>query len=416
MIFLYVIYLTDGRKWEANGKNMDIDDLGYVAHLIADMAMVPARIWHSGEKILLAAPVPLPADPADRIEERIEAFEGDVGYIESESYALYGLVRTEGMLLVVGPFLDRRPSELEAERLGIALGILPEHMPEFVQSVLSFGIMPRETTLLMICALGFAATGRHLTVEDLAVQRSSQDALDHELAEEEFGRNSFRPDYSTHSSRQVERVLASFIRQGRPQELRSYLQSIPTFRAGTLSESYLHHSKNLLITEATLASRAAMEGGLDEDEALGLSDAYINRCESMQSTDDISNLGWHMLLDYAERVEKLRIGETPSRLAMGVSSYVHAHIFESIKTEDVAAALQVSRGFLSTQFKRECGIALSSYIQKEKIDEAKRLLEDTSQPISSISTYLGFCSQSHFNSVFRKLCGMTPGQWRRKAG
>lgn len=393
---------------------MDIGDLDYIAHLVADISMVPVRAYQGRDKILFSSPAPFPQDPADALLPRLGEETADAFCLETDDFALYGCVRTEKILLVVGPFYDRKPDELGTERLGISLGVLPDQMPAFREAMDTLGIMPRETVLLMVCSLGFALTGRHLTVEDLAISREHQETLSRELTQEEFGRNTFKPDERTHSSRQVEQKISSFITQGRPQELRSYLASIPTFRAGTLTKSYLRHTKDLLIVEATLASRAAIAGGLAEDEALGLSDAYIARCESMQDVGDIADLGWHMLLDYAERVERLRIGEDPSPLARGVADYVHAHIFEPIQTQEVADALSVSRGFLSTQFKRECGISLSAYIQREKVEEAKRLLENTDQPLLAISTYLGFCSQSHFSTVFKKATGMTPNEWRKR--
>ncbi|MGN0072141.1 MAG: helix-turn-helix domain-containing protein [Atopobiaceae bacterium] len=393
---------------------MDIGDLDYVAHLVSDISMIPVRAYTGHEKILMSSPSPLPQDPADALLSRMDEEASDAFCLETDDFALYGYIRKEQILFVVGPFYDRRPDELSIERLGISLGVLPDEMDAWKHAMDALGIMPHETALLVICSLGFALTGRHLTVEDLAISQPAQETLSRELAQEEFGRNTFRPDVRTHSSREVEQKISSFISQGRPQELRSYLASIPTFRAGTLTKSYLRHTKDLLIVEATLASRSAIDGGLAEDEALGLSDAYIGRCESMQSTSDIAELGWHMLLDYAERVERLKIGADPSPLARGVADYVHAHIFEPIKTQDVADALSVSRGFLSTQFKRECGISLSDYIQHEKIEEAKRLLENTDQPLLAISTYLGFCSQSHFSTVFKKACGMTPNEWRKR--
>lgn len=393
---------------------MDIGDLDYAAHLVADISMVPVRAWKGQMKVLMSSAVPFPKDPADGCLAPMHEEASDVFCYEADDFALYGCVRTDGLLVCAGPFYDRKPDELTSERLGIALGVLPDEMDAFRDAMDALGIMPRETILLIICAFGFALTGRHVTVEDLAISRTRQEELSRELAQEEFGRNTFRPDERTHSSRQVEQKLSSLISQGRPQELRSYLASIPTFRAGTLSKSHLRHAKDLFIVEVTLASRSAIGGGLSEDEALGLSDAYIGRCESMQDLSGITELGWHMILDYAERVERLRIGTDPSPLAVHVADYVHSHIFEPIKTQDVADALSVSRGFLSTQFKRECGISLSAYIQHEKVEEAKRLLENTDQPLLVISTYLGFCSQSHFSTVFKKATGMTPNEWRKR--
>ena len=47
------------------------------------------------------------------------------------------------------------------------------------------------------------------------------------------------------------------------------------------------------------------------------------------------------------------------------------------------------------------------------MDEAKRLLDMTSKTAAEIGSYLGYSSQSHFQRVFKKAVGMTPGEYRK---
>ena len=63
-------------------------------------------------------------------------------------------------------------------------------------------------------------------------------------------------------------------------------------------------------------------------------------------------------------------------------------------------------------FKADTGENLSDFIQKEKIDEAKRLLRYTDKSLIAISSYLGFSSQSHFNRIFKSITGKTPKEYR----
>ena len=77
-----------------------------------------------------------------------------------------------------------------------------------------------------------------------------------------------------------------------------------------------------------------------------------------------------MIMDYAERVAKLRLGQNPSVLVMKVSNYIQQHLSEPIKTENIAKALYMGRSRLSTNFKKETGINISDYITQIKIDEA----------------------------------------------
>ncbi|MBD9017086.1 MAG: helix-turn-helix domain-containing protein [Coprococcus comes] len=49
-----------------------------------------------------------------------------------------------------------------------------------------------------------------------------------------------------------------------------------------------------------------------------------------------------------------------------------------------------------------------------KLEEGRRLLQFTNKPISTISTFLCFSSQSHFQTAFKKQFGVTPNEYRRK--
>lgn len=86
--------------------------------------------------------------------------------------------------------------------------------------------------------------------------------------------------------------------------------------------------------------------------------------------------------------------------------------FTPIKVSDMAKALEISRPYLCSHFKEITGITLSHYILTEKVNEAKRLLLFTDKSLSDISMHLAFSSQSHFQTVFKKITGKTPLGYR----
>ena len=83
------------------------------------------------------------------------------------------------------------------------------------------------------------------------------------------------------------------------------------------------------------------------------------------------------------------------------------------KTEKIAEKLHFSRTWLSRKFHEETGIPLSDFIRIKKTEEAQRLLRYTDKSLREISVYLGYSSQSHFQTVFKKQLGVTPMQYRR---
>ena len=64
------------------------------------------------------------------------------------------------------------------------------------------------------------------------------------------------------------------------------------------------------------------------------------------------------------------------------------------------------------KFQQELGSTIGAYITERRLREAKSLLRFTDKSLSEISSYLCFSSQSYFQNVFRKQCGLTPLEYR----
>lgn len=84
-----------------------------------------------------------------------------------------------------------------------------------------------------------------------------------------------------------------------------------------------------------------------------------------------------------------------------------------INASTIANALGISSSYLCSAFKKETGMSIVEYIQKEKIELAKKLLLYSEYSLSDISAYLSFSSQSYFQAVFKKLEGKTPNEFRQ---
>jgi AraC-like DNA-binding protein len=72
----------------------------------------------------------------------------------------------------------------------------------------------------------------------------------------------------------------------------------------------------------------------------------------------------------------------------------------------------LNRSYLSQLFKKETGFTVSDFIQIERIEEAKRLIELSGISLSDIATRLQFNDQSYFTKVFKKYTGITPRQFK----
>ena len=68
---------------------------------------------------------------------------------------------------------------------------------------------------------------------------------------------------------------------------------------------------------------------------------------------------------------------------------------------------------LKRRFKAVTGLAIIDYAQNLRIEEAKRQLESTDEPVDEIGFAIGYEDSSFFRRLFKRRTGITPGRYRR---
>lgn len=210
--------------------------------------------------------------------------------------------------------------------------------------------------------------------------------------------------------------MLDFIRRGKKTELMKQLAIATSGQApvGTMANrGHLRNVKNLAIGGITMSSRAATEGGLHEALAGTLCELHIRHIEELNDLGRIEAAVFGAIVDFADRVDqcrKLNVSK-PVRLAM---DYIYLHLYEDISPERLSSVTRLNAQYLSQLIKKETGLSLTNYIQKQRIEEAKRLLDYFDDPISTIGSRLTFYDQAHFVKVFKKHAGVTPKQYRNR--
>jgi YesN/AraC family two-component response regulator len=132
-------------------------------------------------------------------------------------------------------------------------------------------------------------------------------------------------------------------------------------------------------------------------------------CEKIE---DMNIVMHSMLDDFCDRVQSTLSTNSDNPTIQRALHYINDNIHKKIKVEDIAKKLHINPSYLSSKFKKNTGISLPSYINAQKINEAKHLLAFSDKPIIEISNYLSFSSQSYFQNQFKKITGMTPIEYR----
>ena len=93
--------------------------------------------------------------------------------------------------------------------------------------------------------------------------------------------------------------------------------------------------------------------------------------------------------------------------------YLEQNYRENIQLSELAENCRLSSTHVHRLFRRLLHMSPSEYLLSLRLQEGRRLLASTDQPVSVIANDTGFFDQSHFTKRFRKATGMTPTQFRK---
>ncbi len=103
---------------------------------------------------------------------------------------------------------------------------------------------------------------------------------------------------------------------------------------------------------------------------------------------------------------------SPPILTMA-KQYIADNSESAPSVRDVAVYCHIGEKQLTRIFRRYEGITVFEYIRRERLELAKRLLDEGELTLREISERLGFASEYYFNEFFKKGAGMPPGAYRK---
>jgi AraC family transcriptional regulator len=94
--------------------------------------------------------------------------------------------------------------------------------------------------------------------------------------------------------------------------------------------------------------------------------------------------------------------------------YIRAHPDENIAVATLAGLCGMRTDTFARRFRAATGKAPYAYILAWRVERAQQLLKTTRADLATVALDLGFASQSHLTTVFRKMVGVTPAQYRAR--
>jgi AraC-like DNA-binding protein len=95
-----------------------------------------------------------------------------------------------------------------------------------------------------------------------------------------------------------------------------------------------------------------------------------------------------------------------------VFEHVEANLGDRLPLTALAKAAGLNRMYFAEQFRAATGLRPHDYVVRRRIRQAQAMLAGTNMPIVDVALSVGFQTQAHFTTVFKRVAGATPRHWR----
>ena len=106
--------------------------------------------------------------------------------------------------------------------------------------------------------------------------------------------------------------------------------------------------------------------------------------------------------------------ETEPEPVRQAKAYIMQHLAEPMELETVAREVHVSLFHFCKVFKRATGTTFTDYVNRARVEKAKRMLMRPEARITEVAYDVGFQSLSHFNRSFRRIVSESPTEFRAR--
>lgn len=119
----------------------------------------------------------------------------------------------------------------------------------------------------------------------------------------------------------------------------------------------------------------------------------------------------------SEELNRILIAEEHAEPPMvtAAKQYVNAHLEEKIVLDEVAKYVHVSPYYFCKMFKQSTGMTLTEYVNRRRVERAKRRLLNPQTRVTEVAYDVGYQSLSQFNRSFLKYAGKSPTQFRAES-
>lgn len=200
-------------------------------------------------------------------------------------------------------------------------------------------------------------------------------------------------------------LVAKKERAGILRYLKSLFDELSSRRKLNVHSLYLMKQEVIQVVYADLMRQGIQATRLFYDET----SIHMADC-AMDSTVDMIRWVKYLLektFAYEEEIAK------SATIVDKIQRYIREHYAEDIGRNEIAAEFFLTPEYLAKMYKKKTGVNLKDYINAYRIEQAKQMLKQEGTNISEVAGMVGFDNFSYFSTVFKKITGMTPKEYKK---
>ncbi|MCB1236934.1 MAG: helix-turn-helix domain-containing protein [Verrucomicrobiae bacterium] len=164
--------------------------------------------------------------------------------------------------------------------------------------------------------------------------------------------------------------------------------------------------------------RVLRDSGFPANRLRGLKSNFLaGRVVDEESYQGMVTLLGVFALQLSETLNRLMIEDAHAEPPVVVSAkqFINANLEDRITLDQVAAHVCVSPYYFCKVFKQATGMTLTEYVNRRRVERAKRKLLVPHARVTEVAYEVGYQSLSQFNRSFLKYVGMSPTRFRDRS-
>lgn len=385
-------------------------NIGFLLECYYHLTDIPSRLYKDKELIIS---YPSIIQTAESINENVDnsptILQNDrkTKIIQNKYKEIFFEIHSNNQTVVIGPFLNERIDVGSITNM-TRNNIIPFHQKSIMEKYYkSLQVLSPEKIYYHISLVLELIINKNINAKgNIKIEKEDNNNDNYYKQKDEYRINQFlHPPYFK------EKEISKFICDGDVENAQRILKEINTQPRAKLASTSLRSFRNSMICSCSYITRAAIDGGVNQDEAFTLSDSFINQIENIQTIDELSKLEYKMIEEFARRVKNKKTQKYSPSILLCID-YINTHLCDDLSLKTLSKAIYLNESYLSSLFHKETGKTIKKWILEKRIEEAARMIKNGKKDIAEIAFLYRFCSQSHFIQCFKKVMGTTPKEYK----